>query len=74
MMLRNMSASAWGKPRNLTMTRTGMCWAYSSAASKLVRPSVAASSSRQRSRVNGSMAAIGLGVKAGSSIRRTMLW
>ena len=53
------------------MTRTGMCWAYSTAASKLARPSVAASSSRHSSRVNGSRAAIGLGVKAGSSIRRT---
>ena len=37
---RKLSASSWGKPSNLTMTRTGMCRAYSMAASKLARPSV----------------------------------
>ena len=56
------------------MTRTGMCRAYSVAASKLARPSVSASSSRHRSRVKGSMAAIALGPKAGSSIPRAMAW
>jgi len=56
------------------MTRTGMCRAYSVAASKLVWPSVCASSSRQRSRVKGSRAAIALGPKAGSSIPRAMAW
>ena len=56
------------------MTRTGMCWAYSVAASKLAWPSVAASSSRHSSRVNGSSGAICLGAKAGSSIPRAMAW
>jgi hypothetical protein len=56
------------------MTRTGMCWAYSMAASKLARPAVASSSSRHSSRVNGSRASMVLGAKAGSSILRTMAW
>ena len=56
------------------MTRTGMCRAYSMAASKLARPSVSASSSRHRSRVKGSRAAVALGPKAGSSIPRAMAW
>ena len=35
---RKRSASSWGNPRNLTMTRTGICPAYSMAASKLGLP------------------------------------
>ena len=69
----NRSASSCGNPRNLTMTRTGMCWAYSVAASKLGWPAVAASNCRHRSLVKGWSSAIGLGAKAGSSIRRATL-
>jgi hypothetical protein len=56
------------------MTPTGMCCVYSTAASKPARPAVAASNSRHSSLVNGSSAAMALGEKAGSSIRRTMAW
>ena len=56
------------------MTPTGMRPAYSTAASKLAWPAVWASRSRHSCLVKGSRAATGLGVKAGSSIRRAMAW
>ena len=71
---RNTSASSCGKPSILTMTRSGMCWEYSTAASISSRPATASSSSLQSCRVNGSSAAMGLGANAGSNSRRARAW
>jgi hypothetical protein len=71
---RKISASAAGKPSIFTITRTGMCCAYSSAASKVVWPVVVSSNSLQSSRVYGSSAAIGFGANAGNSNRRANAW
>ena len=56
------------------ITRTGMCWAYSTAASTTSLPSSEDSSEWQNSRVAGSSRSIAFGAKAGSSRRRASWW
>ncbi len=58
----------------VAMTRTGMCWAYSSAASTTSRSPIPAMSSLQYARVEASSFSIAWGANAGSSRRRAPWW
>ena len=76
MNVRNRSPSLCGTPSMWAMTRTGMCCAYSSAASTSVRPDATMSSisSRQKARVGSSSGLIAFGENAGSRMRRACSW
>ena len=59
----------------LAMTRTGMCWAYSSAASTTSLPSQLVDQLLGSTpRVDGSSLAMAWGEKIGSSMRRASWW
>jgi hypothetical protein len=71
---RNRGASSGGKPSISAITRTGMCCAYSVAASTSVRSPKESISSWQYARAAGSSRPTALRVNAGSSSLRASWW
>ena len=73
---RNRSPSSRGSASMSAITRTGMCWAYSVAASTSSRPFslMAAIRSRHVSRALGSQLSIAFGEKNSSRNFRAIAW
>src|SRR3954453_19749462 len=70
----NCGPSSGGKPSMSAMTRIGMCWAYSAAASTTSRPATPSTSDSQYARVAGSNRLTAVLVNAGSSSLRASWW